>query len=127
MMALILLSVFRLRPTLQRRKVLFSMEAVFPTLSCTLLFAVMGCGAYGVAGYGYGGAPQGYYDRDWRDYSPGYAPQGHYQGERYSRGWQNQGTQQPRPVPGQSSVTPLPPSAVQNKKALGDLGFRPNP
>jgi len=109
---------------LQTSKVRPIRKSVVPKSAFTLLFAVMGCGAYDVGGYG--GASQGYYDRGWTEYSPGYTPQGYYQRERYDRGWQNQGAQEQRPVPRQPPVNQSPPSAAQNKKALDDLGFRPN-
>jgi hypothetical protein len=101
-----------------------------PKLRFILLFALVGCDTYGVGngGYGYGGAPA-YYDYDRGGYSPGYAP--YYQHERQDRRWQNQGAQEQRqsnaPPPHQPAPpSPSPPSAAQNKKALENLGFRPN-
>ena len=96
-----------------------------------LLFALVGCDTYGVGGggHGYGGAPA-YYDSGRDGYGPGYAP--YYERERQERKWQNQGAQGQRnynaPPPRQAlPPSPSPPSADQNRKALENLGFRPNP
>lgn len=89
-----------------------------------LLFALAGCEPYGVggAGYGYGGGPA-YYNSGRGDYGP----------ERQERRWQNQGAQEQRnynaPPPRQApppSPSPSVPSAAVNRKALENLGFRPN-
>jgi hypothetical protein len=97
------------------------------------LFALGGCDTYGVGGggYDYGGAPA-YYDSGRGGYGPGYAP--YYERERQERRWQNQDAQgqrsynapPPRQAPPPSPSPPSAPSAAQNRKALENLGFRPN-
>jgi hypothetical protein len=102
-----------------------------PKLRFILLFALAGCDTYGggSGGYGYSGAPA-YYDYDRGGYGAGYAP--HYERERPERRWQNRGAQEQRqynaPPPRQAlpPSPPPPPSAAQNRKALENLGFRPN-
>jgi hypothetical protein len=95
-----------------------------------LLFALVGCDTYGVGGggYGYGSAPA-YYGYDRGGYGPGYPP--YDERERQERRWQNQGAQEQRqynapPHHQAPPPSPSPPSAVQNRKALENLGFRPN-
>jgi hypothetical protein len=99
-----------------------------PKLHFLLLFALGGCDTYGGGGYGYGGAPA-YYDSGRGSYGADYAP--YYERERQERRWQNQDAQGQRsynaPPPRQAlPPSPSPPSAAQNRKALENLGFRPN-
>ena len=91
------------------------------------LFALVGCDTYGEGG-GYGSAPA-YYDHGRSGYGSGYAP--YYERDHQERRWQNQGAYEQRqyntPPPHQTlPSSPTPPSAIQNRKALENLGFRPN-
>jgi hypothetical protein len=95
-----------------------------------LFFALAGCDTYREEGgrYGYGSAPA-YYDYGRGGYGSGYAP--YYERERQDRRWQNHGAQEQghynAPPPHQAPPpSPPPPSAAQNRKALENLGFRPN-
>jgi hypothetical protein len=99
--------------------------AIQPNTVCRhflLLLTLAGCDVYSGdgGGYDYGRGPA-YYDGG---ISTGYAP--YYQHNRQDRRWQDQGaSEQRRHNPQPAYVTP-PPSATQNRKALENLGFRPD-